>query len=125
MKGRDYDHESARRADPYCKSEKDLSKEQEKRVARKIGGRRQPASGALPGIPNDVSSDEFLIECKRTKYSGMGIKGEWIQKLDEVAIMHGKTPCLELEFDGLPDGTTKHWMMVPFDYFCERMIEGT
>jgi len=121
LKSRAYDQEPGKRPDPYSKAVTNLSKEQEKRVAKKMGGRRQPASGALPGIPNDVSTDEFLVECKRTKYSGMGIKGDWIERLDEVAIMHGKIPCIELEFDGLPDGVTKHWMMIPFDVFCERM----
>lgn len=43
-------------------------KRRERRVARRFGGRAQPASGALPGFKRDVRSlGEFLMEHKDTK----------------------------------------------------------
>lgn len=40
---------------------------QEKKVAKEIGGRVTPASGALWGSKADVRNEQFLVECKTTE----------------------------------------------------------
>ena len=42
------------------------SKKQEKELAKQLGGRAIPASGALWHSKGDVENDVFLAECKYT-----------------------------------------------------------
>jgi len=46
-------------------SGKDLSRQQEKRVARRTGGREMPASGALPYAKGDTLDFLSLLECHK------------------------------------------------------------
>jgi hypothetical protein len=61
------------------------SKAQESRVAKVLGGKRQPNSGATPFRKGDAITDDFVIECKTamTEKSSFSIKKEWIEKLKE------------------------------------------
>lgn len=66
---------------------KELSLKQEKRVAKKLNGKRQPASGATPFFKGDVLLDNFLVECK-TKVNAANsysIKKAVIKKAEEEA----------------------------------------
>lgn len=62
-----------------------FSKSQEKYVAKQLKGRVQPNSGATPFMKGDVTTDEWLIECKTclTDKKSFSIKQEWLTKLEE------------------------------------------
>lgn len=68
------------------------SNAQEKAVAKAVGGTQTPNSGATPWIKGDVSTDQWLIECK-TKMAvseSMSIKKDWITKNRQEAVFMGK-----------------------------------
>lgn len=69
-----------------------FSNKQEKRVAKRIGGRQTANSGATPFSKGDVTTDTWLIEAK-TKTSpsqSISIKREWLEKNEEEAFAMGK-----------------------------------
>ena len=65
---------------------------QEKRVAKAVGGYQTANSGATKFSKGDVTSDDWLIECKtKTKPSeSISIKREWLEKNEEEAFAMGK-----------------------------------
>lgn len=74
----------------------------ERTVARSLGGRVRPASGALPGAKGDVSGVrvgewETLVECKRTTNKSLSVKAEWLAKITAEA--GTRIPLLSIEFD--------------------------
>lgn len=74
----------------------------ERAVARNLGGRVRPASGALPGAKGDVSGVrvgewETLVECKRTTNKSLSVKAEWLVKITAEA--GTRIPLLSIEFD--------------------------
>lgn len=82
-----------------------FSKKQEDAVARAIGGRRTPNSGATDfGGKSDVLSDKFALECKtKTTHSeSISIKREWFEKQKQEAMFMGK-PYSAIVFNFGPD----------------------
>ena len=72
-----------------------FSSKQETAVANAFGGKRQPNSGATMFAKGDVTTEDFLIECK-TKTSpseSISIKKEWIEKNEKEALFIGKPYC--------------------------------
>jgi len=69
-----------------------FSKRQEDAVAKSVGGRTTPNSGATMFAPGDVSNDKYLIECKTKmkKSKSISIQEDWLVKLKEEAIFAGK-----------------------------------
>ena len=88
---------------------KEKSQEQEKQVAKKLGGRTTAASGALHSDKGDVSTDDFLVECKRTDKAQLSLKKEWLQKIKSEAGM--KTPLLHFEIQ------EEKWVAMPESWF--------
>lgn len=68
---------------------------QEKRVAEKIKGRVQIASGALDE-KGDVKSDKFLVECKTTGKTSYPLRYTTWNKIREEAYKIGKCPVLHI-----------------------------
>lgn len=68
------------------------SKKQENYVANTLGGSRTLNSGATPFQKGDVTTDDFLLECKtKTKLSdSISIKKAWLEKNNEEALFMGK-----------------------------------
>jgi hypothetical protein len=69
-----------------------FSNKQEKRVAKRVGGKQTANSGATKFSKGDVRTDNWLIECK-TKTSAsesISIKREWLEKNEEEAFAMGK-----------------------------------
>lgn len=87
-----------------------VSGEQEKRVAKATGGKKQPNSGATLFQKGDVKIPDIgiLIECK-TKMGdskNITIKKEYLEKLEQEAIGMGYNPkkaVLTLSFDNEKD----------------------
>ncbi len=68
------------------------SKQQEKIIAKALGARVTPNSGATPFIKGDVLTDRFLIEAKTctTDKNSFSIKKEWIEKNRQEMCFMGK-----------------------------------
>jgi len=104
------------------KSTRYFSKRQEDAVAKSIGGRTTPNSGATMFAPGDVSNDKYLIECKTkmTHADSISIKKDWLLKLKEEAAFAGK------EFEALffnfgPD--EENYVIISEDLF--NMLNNT
>lgn len=69
------------------------SNRQEKKVAKAVGGKQVANSGATAFSKGDVSTDDWLIECK-TKCNiarSFSIKKEWLDKNREEMFAMGKS----------------------------------
>lgn len=67
------------------KSTREVSALQEKKIAKAIGGKRTPNSGATAFVKGDIIADEWLIEAKTcmSPKNSFSIKKEWLTKLRE------------------------------------------
>lgn len=102
-------------------------RQHEKDVERRSGGRRRAASGAAPGKPADTKDEHYLRECKSTRGAGMSLSGKWISKITHEALVLGKTPLIELRFDGQVEPTPTDWVMIPaldFEELMEKVKNG-
>ena len=80
------------------------SSKQEKAVAKAVGGKQTPNSGATSFIKSDILTDLFAIECKTcvTEKKSFSIKKEWLEKNKEEAFEMGKEYSV-LAFNFGPD----------------------
>jgi Holliday junction resolvase len=76
------------------------SKKQEKKLAKELNGSVVPASGAIPGIPQDVSTDYFLVEAKYTEGKSFAVNRKYWNGIVEHAFKQGKLPVMIIEFRG-------------------------
>lgn len=85
----------------------------EKRVLKKINARPQPNSGALPGMPNDGVKGKYLIEVKSTVKGSIGVKRDWLEELEENAILRRKIPAMVLSFSKRAGRGPDDWVAIP------------
>jgi hypothetical protein len=99
---------------------KDVSTIQEKSVARVLGGKLTPGSGAASFAGGDVLTDSFLIECKTTTkpLSSFSVKKEWLDKAKEQSFEQGKD-FYALAFRFEPDGDDH--IVIPIEIFKELL----
>lgn len=69
-------------------------------MAKKINGRTQACSGALPGAKGDVRTEYNLIELKRTDFDSMILQNSWLKKIRNEAIKENRIPVLGIEIGG-------------------------
>ena len=97
------------------------SSKQEKRVAKKVGGFRTPASGAKR-VKGDVRVTGIArIECKATQNKSFSVTREMLTKIEDAAAATGEIPILQVEFldkNGKIDGT---FAVVPV-HIIERLV---
>lgn len=96
----------------------------EKALAKRIGGRLTPNSGAA-GMKGDIRVDGYLIEAKSSSAGSMAIARDWLIKIAREASMVGRRPALAITFT-LPDGRQMPggtWVMIPEIEFKE-MVEA-
>ncbi len=77
------------------------SEMQESSIAKSVGGRRTPNSGATDfGGKGDVVTSKFIIEAKTkmTPSKSISLKKEWFDKLKQEAVFSGK-PYSALAFN--------------------------
>lgn len=74
------------------KSTRYYSGRQEKKVAKVLKGRTVANSGAIPFGAGDVTTEDWLIECKTatTEKASFSIKREWLDKNKEEAFAMNK-----------------------------------
>ena len=71
---------------------------QERRIAKDLEGRVQPASGARWGYRRDVVTPDFLIEAKTTSKQHLSVSVKDLAYLRTQACLLGKTPLFIVEF---------------------------
>lgn len=102
------------------------SKQQEKKVAKKLGGKRQANSGATAFQKGDVITDQFLVECKtKTKDSkSFTIKEDWLLKNEEEAFAMNKDSALCFDFG--PSANKRYYIISErlFDLLQQCLEEG-
>lgn len=87
----------------------------ERLLAKSLGVKAQPASGAMQGAKGDIDLDTVLMEAKSTSTKTLSLQLEWLAKIAHEARTQGKSPALAVAFtrtDGVAvrDG---EWVMVP------------
>ena len=98
----------------------------EKKVAKSVGGRLTPASGAMAGAKGDVRLPNFLLEAKSTSDQTMRVELHWLQKISHEALSIGKQPALSIRFVN-PDGSPKKggsFVAIPEYLFKELVNDG-
>ena len=87
------------------------SNRQEKAVAKKVSGKQVVNSGATAFAKGDVSTDNWLIECKTatSAKSSFSIKKEWLEKNNEERFAMGKQYSA-LAFD-FGDNRTRYYVL--------------
>lgn len=101
------------------------SKKHENRVAKTLGGKRLPQSGAkrwskwdAETANGDISAPTLHVEHKRTECESMSLKMEWLEKVSRGARAVGKDPALVLTFEEAKS-FPMDWCMVPLDVFLQ------
>ena len=101
------------------------SKQQEKKVAKKLSGKRQANSGATAFQKGDVITDQFLVECKtKTKDSkSFTIKEDWLLKNEEEAFAMNRDSALCFDFG--PSANKRYYIVSErlFDLLQQYMRE--
>ena len=94
------------------KSTRYYSGRQEKKVAKKLGGKQVANSGAATFVAGDVITTDWLIECKtKTKDSqSITIKEDWLLKNEEEAFAMGKNNSA-LCFDFGPSANKRYYVI--------------
>ena len=83
------------------KNVKKKSKKQEEKIAKDIGGRTTPASGALWFSKADVRNDKYLIEAKFTDSNRYPLKYTTWDKIRREAINDGlRIPVMQIDIQG-------------------------
>lgn len=97
----------------------------EQELADKLGGYRQPQSGALDHAKGDVSisgsmfsPDQFLLDSKETTGSTMILAVGDITKVCREALEVNKEPGLIITFGIHPQIVPAEWVAVPLEVFA-------
>ena len=102
------------------------SKQQEKKIAKAVGGKRQANSGATAFQKGDVITDQFLIEAKtKTKdCKSFTIKEDWLLKNEEEAFAMGRESALCFDFG--PSANKRYYIISErlFDLLQQCLEEG-
>lgn len=93
----------------------------EQDLADRLGGIRQPASGAMPAHKGDIKLDNFLLDSKETVGSTILVNGKDLTKITREAAGEGKDPGLILKVDRVPYTTEKEWALIPISVFSELL----
>lgn len=95
----------------------------ERRIAKALGGRTQPNSGAVSRASGkgDVRTAEYLIEAKETDKPSFSVNLRLLGKITDEARGMGRVPLVHLTIGGLPAGIEKQWMMVPWSEWLALM----
>lgn len=104
----------------------DSGRASEKRVAKSLGAKLRPASGAVEGFKGDMGLDDWLMEAKSTVHDSITIEYKWLGKIASEAMQErGKSPAVTISF---VDNTGRavnfgDWVMVRKRDW-ERLVEG-
>ena len=103
------------------KSTREFSDHQENTVAKLLGGKKTPNSGAAKFCGGDVKTKSFLIECKTTMSpkKSFSIKKDWLEKVEQER-KDLQMPYSALAFQFEPDG--ENYFVIK-DKLFKQMVE--
>ena len=98
-------------------------KRSEQKVARKLGARLQPNSGAMRGAKSDAKLGQFRLEMKSTTGDTLKLDIGWLAKIAQEALQAGQQPAIVVSFVD-QQGTARlkqfaEWVLVPMPVFQE------
>jgi len=105
----------------------DHGRTSERKVAKGLGARLHPASGALGGRKSDATMVEanFRLEMKSTVHASMVLEQGWLTKISKEALTHGQRPGVVLSFvDAAGNPIMNHhaeWIAIPLSVFRELL----
>lgn len=86
-----------------CNNHLERSRKQEKRIAKDMGGKVVPASGAAFGLKRDVITPSFLLEAKTTGTKKYFLSFKDFTFLTKQAYQKERLPCYAVEIDGMEE----------------------
>lgn len=103
-----------------------IGRKSEENVARRLGARLQPNSGAMLGVKGDMTLEDWLLEAKSTEANSMSLSLDWLAKISREAQSATKYPALTVTFVDaqgrpVPKGA---WVMIP-EYMFRELVEGS
>lgn len=102
-----------------------ISRRQERRTAKVLGGRETVGSGSK-GMKGDVwagdpeAGQQVMVECKATTGKQITLKLAWLVKLFKEAFQAGREPALVVTFEAMEFGA-KDWAVIPLDRYRELL----
>jgi len=96
----------------------------EAKLAERLGGKRQPASGAVAGHKGDVKLEHFLLDSKETSGGSIMVSRADVVKITREATGENKQPALVFTFHTIADSTPREWVMLPLDTFAAMIENG-
>jgi hypothetical protein len=94
----------------------------EQELAAKLGGYRQPLSGALEGHKGDIKLDHFLLDSKETSGELLSIGKKDILKITKEAMGERKEPALVLTWNSIKEAPNE-WICIPLEVF-KKMLDN-
>lgn len=110
------------------KNNKKEAQKRERQLAKRLGGRATPNSGAMDGDKGDIVLPNFVIDDKFTNDLGYTLETELINKTSREAYERNREPGIIIEFRKMVKAP-KEWALIPerltdLDTFEEINIEG-
>ncbi len=84
----------------------------EKDFAKRHGGKRQPCSGAFPGLKGDIKFEDLLVDLKETEKASFRVTVADLQKIVNEALGAGKSPALVIRFHNVKN-FDQEWAVIP------------
>lgn len=92
--------------------------EHEEELADKLGGYRQPQSGAFAAFKGDIKLEDFLLDSKETEHSSIIVSYKDIVKITREAHQAGKMPGLVLTIKKMPPTIPTEYVLTSIDDFA-------
>jgi hypothetical protein len=109
------------KSQPTSRKAKELDRE--KAIAKKLGGRAQPASGA--GIhKGDVKLENFLLDSKACETNSLILPIKDVVRAVRDADGEGLVPALYITLEKVPDTVPTEWVMLPATTFQAMLDAG-
>ncbi|KKM19224.1 hypothetical protein LCGC14_1657830 [marine sediment metagenome] len=91
------------------KTPQEKGRRYEKKLAKKLGVKAQPGSGAFPFYKEDIELDKCLIQVKHTGKKQFTLKADDLKTLVRSAVKIGKAPIMIVKLGG------REWAITPWD----------
>lgn len=89
----------------------------EAEVAVRVGGKTQPGSGSGPfqSIKGDVTSENFLYQCKLTDKARFTLSESVLAEINRQAKVQGKFPAVVVKMEAIKEPTPQEWVCIPME----------